>query len=118
MDLQDPKIRPYLWDIFASEVSYTASPTDRDWDVMTAWITRVKDMGVDFFNDPEVVAFRQVVLQTLWQGDEDRRVAVYDRIQEVPSDQLESANIEYQDILAHQQIITGLLAGDCIWFGA
>ena len=85
---------------------------------MTAWITRVKDMGVDFFNDPEVVAFRREVLQTLWQGDEDRRLAVYNQIQQIPSDQLDSAHAEYQDILTHQQIITGLLAGDCIWFGA
>ena len=117
MGLQDPTIRPYLWDIFASEVSYMVFQSDRDWDVMTAWITRVKDQGVDFFNDPEVVTFRQKVLQSLWQNDEDRRLSTYDRIQQIPSDQLDAANAEYQDILAYQAIISGLLAGDCTWFG-
>ena len=183
MDLEDSKVRPFLWGIFASEISYkekeqqamviqskidaggadicpfcgqviatSASMVsqkisigqetskvecdhaaalqvaqdnlvkyqgsmDSDWNVMVAWINQVKILGVDFFNDQSVTDFRQKVLKTLWEQDEERRVAIYDRIQEISSEQLNSANSEYQDVLTHQQIITDLMAGDCIWWG-
>ena len=114
MDLQNPKIRPYLWDLFASEVSYVQNPQGHDWDVMTAWITRMHEMGVEVMFEPAVLDFRQEVLQALWNDDEVRRLGAYDRMQSLPSEALES---EMRDILDHQQIITGLMAGDCIWYG-
>ena len=106
-----------LWDLFASEVSFTANPNDHDRDVMTTWIAQLHDMGVNVASDPGIPEIRREVLQNLWDWDEARRVDAYAAIQTMPSDQLELAMQDYQGLIDHQQIITNLLAGNCIWWG-
>jgi hypothetical protein len=107
----------YLHDLFASEVSYVASPSDRDWDVMTAWITRLHEAGVEVMFDPDIPEIRQKVLQALWDQDEARRVQESENIQRLASDKSASATQAKQDIQSHQKIIADLMARDCIWWG-
>ena len=113
---QAPTTQAMALQVAQDKASLVQNSMDSDMSVMKDWITQAQSMGVDFYNDPNIQnTLRQEVLQALWDQDEERRVAVYAQIQSAKSEQLDSLNVQYQDILNHQQIITDLMAGSCTW---
>jgi hypothetical protein len=142
MPWKDEKTWPYIQDLILSEVSYLGTvdriaelkaiekrswdidealrqlegAPDQDLKVMTIWIDRLKDMGIDFLNDPRIPKIRQDLLSGLANKIETQRKEIYLRVLDITSqEQLEKVLAADKALDIKRESILNLATNDCIW---